>query len=353
VSITDRKEKPLMKYEKVDVLFQNESAEIMLSGTLTKPIEKTTFPVAILIHGQGPMDRDHYHSLIGKSPFKTIAHFLAGKGIASLRFDKRGIGKSEGDFSAAGIDDFVSDVEAAYEWLTGQEKVDTDNIGLIGISEGGIVAPLVASKSDRIAFCVMLAGPVLPGIENMTLSLAILANGNLSRDQSFTTYRDQLSALFNLIEGGISTSSAREGALKLAAQLPPYVINDNTRVILGGVEQLTPEEFVGMLSSPCFNAPFIHNPRHYLPRIECPILALYGAKDVHVPAHEHIVEINRILKGSRNKDYTITEIPNANHLFQKCQSGFPAEYQMLDHDVSPEVLEFIGSWVMDRIKGEE
>jgi hypothetical protein len=198
-----------------------------------------------------------------------------------------------------------------------------------------------------------LAGPVLAGNENLALSLAILTNGNLSRDESFTIYRNLLSRLFGLIKEGMSTTSVKEEALELAADLTPHFFNDSTKIIMGGADHVTPEELVNMLSSPCLTAPFTHDPQDYLPKVKCPMLALYGAKDVHVPAPEHIIEIKRILKGSRNIDYATRELPDTNHLFQKCQTGFPVEYQTLDHDISPEVLEVIGSWILEKTRSEE
>jgi alpha/beta superfamily hydrolase len=348
---TVKKEEISMMYKEAEVTFHNKVAGITLSGTLTIPGDNAKHPAAILVHGQGPMNRDQ--SLLGMSPFKTMAHDLAGRGIATLRYDKRGIGKSEGDFATTTLNDLASDVQAAHEWLTMRDEIYSNKIGLIGTSEGGIVAQIVAGESDQIAFCITLAGPVLAGTENLVLSFAILANGNLSRDQSFVMYRDQLRKLLELVNGPTSPSDAGAEAIQLATHLIPNLINDNTRILFGGVDQVTPEELIGMLSSSCFTAPFVHDPKDYLPLIECPILALYGGKDVHVPAPEHIAEIRRILKGCNNKDYMIKEFPDANHLFQKCQTGFPVEYMTLDHDISPEVLEFIGSWILERTKGEE
>jgi pimeloyl-ACP methyl ester carboxylesterase len=292
------------------------------------------------------MDRDQ--SLLGLRPFKMMADHLARKGIAIFRYDKRGVGKSGGDFPQAKIDDFAGDVQAATKCLESMNELDPNKIGLIGASEGGYVAPLVASRSDRVAFCVMLAGPVLPGKENLALSFSILANGTLSRDKTFTLYQKQLSRLLNLIIEGMSTPGTRNEALGIASGLTPRIINDNTRIILGGIDQLSPEEFVGMLSSPCFADTLASNPEPFLPKITCPLLALYGAKDVHVPAEEHIDAISRILSRSKNKDYTIKEIPDANHLFQKCKTGFPSEYQTLGHDISPEVLRIINDWILGR-----
>jgi len=340
-----------MRNEEHEVTFQNPAADIALYGILTTPASTLEYPTAILVHGQGPMDRDA--AFFGKKPFRTMARLLADIGIATLRYDKRGIGRSEGCFSTAGIDDFVSDVEAAHAWLSRQPGIDPDKVGLVGISEGGIVAPIVAGRSDRITFCVMMAGPVLPGNENLALSFAILSNDNLSRDQSFVEYRDQFRRLFDLSNKARTFPDLKAEALDLADELIPRFFSENVKIIMGGVEKLSPVEFVSFMSSPCLTQTFIHKPQDYLPAIECPLLALYGAMDVHVPAAEHIAEIREILKDSSNTDFTIELLPETNHLFQKCQTGFPVEYLALDHDISPKVLELIGFWILEKTESRD
>jgi len=335
-----------MVRDSLEVSFTNEIAGLRLAGSLTLPASADKHPGAVLIHGQGPFDRDQ--RMLGMCPLKTIAEYLADQGIATLRYDKRGIGKSEGDFPSSTIVDFASDAEAAIDWLVKQTGIDPERTGILGISEGGIIAPAVASRSDRVAFCVMLAGPVLPGTETVALSFAIMMNNSHSRDQSFITYHQNLNKLSGIIKGGMSGKRAKSEALKLATDLAPRFINDNTRFLLGGIDRISPEELIRLLSAPCFATTTIYEPRKYLPPIACPVLALYGSKDVHVPAREHIEEIDRIRKAGTHKDFTVMEIPDVNHLFQRCTTGFPTEYLTIDHDISPHVLDIITDWVGHR-----
>ena len=159
-------------YYSEDVIFENKKDKITLAGTLTLPTKEGNYPVVVLITGSGPQNRDE--ELLGHKPFLVLADYLTKNGIAVLRFDDRGIGESQGDFKTATSLDFASDVESAVNYLQTRKEINKKKIGLIGHSEGGIIAPMVAAKSKDIDFIVLLAGTGIPGGELMLLQKELI-----------------------------------------------------------------------------------------------------------------------------------------------------------------------------------
>ena len=142
-------------YVSEDIKFKNEIDSVMLAGTLTMPAEGDNFPVAVLISGSGPQDRNS--ELLGHKPFLVIADYLTRQGLAVLRVDDRGTADSEGEYNETGLDGFVRDTEFAVSYLKTRKEINQAQIGLIGHSLGGIIAPMIASKSQDIGFVIMLA----------------------------------------------------------------------------------------------------------------------------------------------------------------------------------------------------
>ncbi|HAH58159.1 MAG TPA: alpha/beta hydrolase, partial [Bacteroidales bacterium] len=163
-------------YYSEEVTFQNTKANILLAGTLTLPEKEGNFPVVILITGSGPQNRDE--ELLGHKPFLVIADYLTKNGIGVLRYDDRGVGQSTGDFKAATTADFATDVESAIEYLKTRKEVNVHKIGLIGHSEGGIIAPMVASASNDVSFIVLLAGTGIRGDKLLLLQQELIAKAN-------------------------------------------------------------------------------------------------------------------------------------------------------------------------------
>src|SRR5439155_1547432 len=159
-------------YKEEEITFANATAKISLAGTLTLPRGQGLFPAAILLAGSGPNDRDE--SLAGHRPFLILADQLARRGIVVLRFDKPGMGKSTGDYANATMEDFAADAEAALAYLKTRKELDAKKIGLIGHSEGGMIAPLIAAHSGDVAWIVLLAGPGLTGEETLLLQSELI-----------------------------------------------------------------------------------------------------------------------------------------------------------------------------------
>jgi alpha/beta superfamily hydrolase len=159
--VVKRPQNPLVPYPyySEEVRFPNDSGNVTLAGTLTLPSKSGKYPVVVLISGSGPQNRDE--EILDHKPFLVLADHLTRNGIGVLRYDDRGVGQSTGKFETATSLDFSYDAESAVQYLKTRKDIDTTEIGLMGHSEGGLVAPMVAARSRDIAFMVLLAAPAM------------------------------------------------------------------------------------------------------------------------------------------------------------------------------------------------
>jgi len=330
----------------ISVSFPSTDGRVRLAGTLAMPPEGHAAPAVVLVSGTGPIDRDV--TFAGHALFRTVAHTLARQGIASLRFDKRGVGESEGDFSLARVADFVSDVLGATEYLVGKGGFTAERVGLLGHSEGGMVALAAAARAPRTAFCVSLAGPLLSGRDNAVRMFALLARGSLERDGEFDRCLSDLDTLIEIARS--AKPSVREAEAKeLATRLAPRVFNERTHVILGS-KSLSGLEFFRLLSSTCLDTVLSWEPRQVVPLVMCPVLLLYGGKDVQVPALENVSAARAVVDQLGKSDWTIREFAGMNHTFQRCETGMPDEYASIGYVMAEEVIEEVAVWIKGRTR---
>lgn len=326
-----------------EVIFTNTKAEnIKLAGTLTIPknIKKPT--VAILINGTGPHDRDC--SIMGHKPFLVIADYLTNNGIAVLRFDERGTAKSEGDFSKATTYDLALDVEAAVTYLKTRKDINRKKIGLIGHSEGGIIAPLVASRNKNIAFAILMAGPGVSGdkmlrVQNEKILPSIVPNEEVVKillDLNENFYRIVLEEKNDVIGEKIDAFLDDYLIKNKDNELLPYIINDASKSQYQVYAKPSMRELVRF------------NPKPFLLKTKCPVLAINGDKDVQVISKLNLSAIESNLKMANNKDVTIKEFESLNHLFQTAETGMVSEYGTIEETISPQVLETIKDWILKR-----
>jgi hypothetical protein len=320
-------------YREEEITFANDAAKISLAGSLTIPQGSGPFPAAILISGSGPHDRDEL--LDGHRPFLVLADHLTRNGIAVLRFDKRGIGKSTGNYEQAVTEDFAADTEAALAYLKTRKELDPKKIGLIGHSEGGLIAPLVAAHSQDVAWIVLLAGPGVKGEEVLVeqseamLRAAGVPDGEIFRivsfnKKSYELVREEkdpaaLEAKLNDLAQSTSTGAA----------IPANVLKAQIRVLL----------------SPWFRAFLDYDPVPALQKTACPVLALSGEKDLQVPPKENLSKIKKALEDGGSKDFQATELPGLNHLFQHAPTGSPTEYGAIEETMAPEALNAVSDWI--------
>ncbi len=324
---------PPYPYRVVDLGFANEAAGILLSGSLSLPEGRGPFPALVLVTGSGAQNRDE--ELSGHKPFLVIADYLARRGIASLRYDDRGVGASQGEFASATTLDFAGDAEAAVACLASRPDIDAARIGLVGHSEGAIVAAIAASRDPSLSFIVLLAGPGVRGDELLLMQNAALARASGS-DGSFIEKANRINAALYAVAG-------RTGDLA--------VLREEIISILKPGPQA--ELIADQLLSPWFRTFLSLDPAVYLAKTTIPVLAMNGSRDLQVPAAENLSAIGRALESAGNRHFTLMELGGLNHLFQHAGTGLPEEYDRIAETFAPEALSAMGDWIAAAVsKGE-
>ncbi len=330
-----------------EVKFENKRAkeETILAGTLTLPKKSETnaskkTPVVILISGSGAQDRNQ--EILGHKSFLVIADYLTKNGIAVLRYDDRGTAQSTGNFKGSTSKDFASDVEAAIDFLKTRTDIDTKKIGLIGHSEGGMIAPMVAAnRKEDVAFIVLLAGLGVNGSELLVKQQQAIGKASEISKEGLLKMETSNEAIFDKIKSITDTEILKKEITTYLkknisdAEVPPNM--SKTDFINLQVNQLTDEWLLYFLR---------YNPKENLSKTVCPILAINGEKDLQVDAKINLTAIEKITKEAGNETVTIKYFPNLNHLFQTTQTGLPSEYGEIEETFSPLVLEFMKDWVV-------
>ncbi len=337
---------PPYPYYTEEVTFNNDGADITLAGTLSLPKKNGNFPAVILISGSGPQNRNE--EVLEHKPFLVIADYLTRNGIAVLRYDDRGVEKSTGNFNTATTADFATDVENAVSYLQTRKEINKKKIGLIGHSEGGIIAPMIAAKSDDLAFIVLLAGTGIPGKQLLDLQQRLMAEASGLSGSN-------LEKMLSITKNAHDIVKKSEGFEQLYTDLSAYfkkVLEDNPNS--GKPAGISDEDFikyqVGQFANPWMIYFIKHNPTPVLEKVKCPVLALNGAKDLQVPSEINLRAIREALEKGGNKDVTTKEFAELNHLFQECKTGLPAEYGDIEQTFSPVVLEEILNWILKQVK---
>lgn len=327
-------------YNEVEVSYMNEEDGVKLAGTLTIPQGEGPFTAVLLITGSGAQDRDE--SLLGHKPFLILADYLTRQGIAVLRVDDRGIGGTNGDFLNSTSADFAKDVFAGVEFLKSRQDVDSSQIGLIGHSEGGLIAPMVAVRSEDVGFIVLMAGPGIPGDQISYLQTELINRGSGVSEDVIQKTRSQQEQMFKILNEAADNKVAAE---KLRAYLSEAVqdLTEEEREQIGDIDLYIDMQ---LMQVPWLRFFVSYDPVPTLRKVKCPVLAINGAKDVQVPPKENLQAIEAALKAGGNTDYTVIELPDLNHLFQTCETGLPTEYGSIQETISPVALKTIGDWIL-------
>lgn len=337
--------KPYSYYSE-DITFENKKAGISLAGTLTLPKKEGVFPVVILISGSGPQNRDE--EILGHKPFLVLSDYLTKNGIAVLRYDDRGTAFSKGDFKTATSANFATDVESAIEYLKNRKEINKKKIGLIGHSEGGLIALMVASKSKDVAFIVLLAGTGIQGDQLLLLQQKLIGKVSGVSDEDLKKNELTNRKAFDIVNKSTSLE-------QLKTDLTAFILqemkdNPNAEKPQG----MTDDDFVKMqvnqIANPWMQFFIKYNPALALTKVKCPVLAINGEKDLQVPAKENLDAIKKALTKGGNKKVTIKEMPNLNHLFQECKTGSPDEYATIEQTFSPTALTEILTWLQTQTK---
>ena len=333
--------KPPYPYDEEEVRYENKRDNVKLAGTLTLPRCNSPRPAVILITGSGAQNRNE--ELMGHKPFLLLADYLARQGIAALRVDDRGVGGSTGNILESTSENFAADVLAGIEFLKSRKEINPKQIGLIGHSEGGLVAPAVAAQSSDVAFIVLLAGPGLPGEEILYLQGALILKANGASEKVVARQRASQEIMFTVLKQEKDNAVAKK---KLREEFDKQMATAS-EAEKAQASQTLEAQFTQILS-PWFRHFLTYDPRPALAAVKCPVLALNGENDLQVPVTENLREIEAALKRAGNKDVTIMRLPGLNHLFQNSETGLPSEYGKIEETFAPAVLKIIGDWILKR-----
>lgn len=328
--------KPPFPYKAEDVGFDNTlEPGVHLSGTLTLPEGQGPFPAAVMITGSGPQDRDE--TILGHKPFAVIADYLARRGIAVLRYDDRGVGKSTGDYAKATSADLATDANAAAAYLMTRPDIRHNAVGFIGHSEGGMIGPIAMASNPRIAFLVMMAGPGT-GLEQLMLSQRRLVGSQMGQsDRQLERAEPVMKAVFEAVRNAATPEAGRTAA---RAVLTPAAMT------LLGAPGANPDILLDQVTGPWFSYFLKYDPAPNLRRIKVPVLALDGSLDRQVPPEANLAAIKAAL--GANPDATTVELPGLNHLFQTAKTGAVGEYADIQETVAPIALRTMGDWLVKR-----
>jgi hypothetical protein len=323
--------RPPFPYQTAEVKFDGganpKGERAKLAGTLTLPQGAGPFPAVVLISGSGPNDRDE--TIKDHKPFAVIADALTRQGIAVLRYDKRGVAGSTGVYGAATSADFADDAAAAAAFLRTRPEIAGGRIGLVGHSEGGLIAPMVAAKDPKVAFVVLLAGPAISGAEILKLQVRAKAEASGAAPAEIDR-RVAFEARLLAALGGKDEAGAKAAVDQVLAETPGLDPN-----VAAASRQLA--------SSAWFRGFVAYDPAPALKALKIPVLALYGDKDFQVPPSANVPVMTAALKG--DKDATVSVLPGLNHLFQLATTGLDDEYGQIEETVSPAALDRLTAWV--------
>jgi uncharacterized protein len=330
-----------LPYTEEHISYDNLEAGVTLSGTLTLPTSKGPFPVVLLIAGSGPIDRDE--TVFGHKPFLVLADYLTRQGIAVLRFDKRGCGKSTGSYNKATTQDFADDVLAGIAYIKSRKEVNSNQIGLIGHSEGGIIAPMVAAKSKDVAFVVLMAGTGVNGEEIIYEQSALIQRAIGTTEDTINQSRKFQEQIVTLVKREPDPQIAAKQLQEIAKNFKATLADTQEKITLEHLERLADR-----INTEWFRYYLTLDPSIPLKRLRVPVLVLNGELDLQVSSKQNLPVISKALEESGNKDFTIIELPKLNHFFQTCETGSIAEYAKIEETISPSVLNLITKWVLER-----
>ncbi len=320
-------------YKTEEVLFSNEAEGAVLSGTLTYPINynasaKKQTPVVLMVTGSGGQDRNE--EIFGHKPFLVIADYLARHGIASLRYDDRGIGKSTGPTRGTTTQNNLADAKAGIFYLRKLNKFG--KVGIIGHSEGGTIAFMLGAEKS-VDFLVSLAGSAANGID-----VIVCQNEAMMRQQG--------------VPQEIIGNYAKALRILYKDRVEGKEINDHVRYTedLCNAENLTLPDALKTNLSKCVSAGgewftwFLrYSPAEAIRKVACPVMALNGTLDLQVLSKDNIPIIRDNLPA--NSKNIIREYESLNHLFQHCTPATALNYGAIEETISEEVLSDMVGWI--------
>jgi len=315
-----------------------------LGGTLTKPNGKGPFPLVICITGSGAQDRDE--TIFNHKPFFVLADALTRNGIAVLRMDDRGVGSSEGNPALSTSLDFAQDIQACINTMKHKEGVDANRIGLLGHSEGGIIAQILAAQNPSdIAFVCSMAGIGITGMDLLIWQTRKVTSKTLPMGEVEKSVRRQKTILTMIKESKDSLALR----ILLTDSLGTWAVEQQKMFMVNSPEFRAQ---LNQLQSPWLRFFIGYDPAEYLPKVKCPIFAINGSEDMQVESQTNLQQIENLLKSGGNRSVKIKEYQGMNHLFQKCATCDVEEYAKIETTIEQEVIDDIISWLKDTTKNK-
>ncbi len=327
-------------YKEEEVTFINKNDGIRLEGTLTIPDGKVPFPAVILISGSGAQDRDE--SFFGHKTFLVIADYLTRNGFAVLRFDDRGVGGSSGDHLQATSKTNSEDIIYAIGFLKSRKDIHKRKVGLIGHSEGGLIASIVASKCPQIAYIILLGAPGTSIEENLYQQNEMIRMAEGESSSTIGLYNSLQKQIFSIIKEEANDSVAAE-KLRSAYTMNRYQL-------LSPEQKKNIDTRINDLLTPYFKDIIKCDPSPFLQNVKCPVLAITGEKDLQASPTINLAAMDEAFKSGGNKNYKLIELPRINHMMQTCKKGTISEYADIEETISPLVLNTISEWILTNSK---
>lgn len=337
---------PPFPYKTEDLVYTNNDKSITYGATITLPVGEGPFPAAILLTGSGQQNRDE--EIMGHKPFAIIADHLTRKGMIVLRVDDRGMGQTTGDVFSATTRDYANDALVSLNYLLSRKEVDKSKVGLIGHSEGGMIAQIIGAERKDVSFIVMLAAPGENTLKLMSdQNEAILKKAGLP-----AVYISAYQGLYNEVLATILATDKTK-AVERVKEVVDYWIAKTDGNIVAATTGIKDEKskgafvtrFVSQLNNPWFRYFLSYDPGSNIKKISAKVLAVNGGSDIQVLSKQNLAGIESALKKSSSEYYEIKEFPGLNHLFQECKACTVAEYDELEQSVSPALLDYISLWM--------
>jgi len=327
-------------YDDEEVVYENIRAAIKLVGTLTLPRTERSLPAVLLIGGSGTDDRDNGFS---HRTFLVLADYLTRRGIATLRADKRGVWKSTGDFYTATTKDFATDALAGVAYLKTRKEINPAQIGIIGHSEGAMIAPMLAARSPDIAFIVMMAGAGVPLDKLLVTQKCLYAEVEGADKQKLALLRDWYERYYAIAISEKDDALAEKKINKMYAEL-----TDEQKRMLDWSETKLNDEIKSVLS-PWWRYLLAFDPKAFLTKVKCPVLAINGQKDLQVAPDENLRGIEQALKAGGNRHYLVKKLPGLNHPFQTAETGAESEYAQIKETFAPFAMKTVADWILKQV----
>ena len=337
-------------YNIEDVIFESTEPGIMMAGTITKPKGDGPFPAIILISGSGPQTRDC--DLLMHKPFWVLADYFTKKGYAVLRYDDRGVNESLGKFRGATSADLSNDAEGAFLYMEAREDIDSKRTGFVGHSEGGMIAPIIGARNKDVDFMVLLAGPGIPRYDLMEYQLIHSYEVSGLSSDAVNKARDFVPKMLKLLMRDEPNDKIVDEFQGLANQFFLSLTPEDQQKI-GKNEQMFYFSMAPSFLDPWMRYFLKYNPEDNLKKVQVPVLAVNGKKDVQVTAKENIKGIKSALKAGGNKDVKVKCFKNKNHLFQNAKTGEGSEYASITETFSPDVMEYVVKWLDKEVKNKK